>query len=352
MTLSLENSNTHVQDDSTLNNNTTLISNESSLPKESQIKEKPKVYRDPFGNVISAPITKPDESKAKDTALNNGNEITQDNIKPTSSLALKTSSLNPQSNQDQDLRTLDTQGASINVAVVYFSVPEDIKSTDVDVLSGASKILLDDAKEQGTVEYLAHIISDKMQGKVFKLETINPYPTNHQELVKLTAQHKDNEYRPDISLSPEFNPSDFDVIFVGYPIWWHELPMPLYSFFEDYDLSGKTIIPFCIHGGSRPFKTFAYISIVEPNAQVIINNGLVLNRNKVASKGVQSIEKWLEKIKTQVLMPKYGHLKHFASAPKQENDLNQEQAQYSSSPLSTSPNEQPEQNPSSIQTTN
>ena len=292
-----------------------VATSDSDTPKETQIKEKAKVYRDPFGNVIASPLKKGDNKSANN---DQENVITEDNIKPTSSLGHKKSSLSADDNQATTQS--NNQVAKLKVAVVYFSVPEQTENQDVDVLSGASKILTKDQKEQGTVEYLAKLINEHMQGQLFELKNVNDYPRVHQALISQTAKEKDTKAHPQISLSPDFNPSDFDLIFIGYPIWWHDLPMPLYSFFDDWDLSGKTIIPFCTHGGNRPYKTFALIAHHEPNAQVVVTNGLVVNRYKVPLKGEAIVQKWLNKINTNVIMPKYSHLQTVLSpAPTQSS---------------------------------
>ena len=77
------------------------------------------------------------------------------------------------------------------------------------------------------------------------------------------------------------NLDQYDTILLGYPNWWADMPMPLYSFLEEYDFSGKTIIPFITHGGSRASQTIKAISDLQPNATVS-SNALVLSRNDVA----------------------------------------------------------------------
>lgn len=63
--------------------------------------------------------------------------------------------------------------------------------------------------------------------------------------------------------------ADYDIIFLGYPNWWGDMPMPLYSFLDEYDLSGKTIIPFCTSGGSALSDTVNAIRNAEPDAAVM-----------------------------------------------------------------------------------
>lgn len=254
-------------EDNALNNQST------NTPKESQIKEKGKVYRDPYGNRISAPHQSHSE---KDNEAN-----LEDHIRPTSSLSLKKA----------DVATLATKP---NIAVVYFSSPEDINSTDVDVLSGASLVKDSDYGQIGTVAYLANLINEQVHGKLFAIKRLEDYPKEHDDLVFIAANELDNKARPPLKIDPNFDPSSFDIIFLGYPIWWYDLPMSLYSFFDKYDLSGKTIIPFCTHGGNRPYKTFALIAHNEPNAQVTINSGLIINRYDVPQQGKSLVTKWLK----------------------------------------------------------
>ncbi|MFR5787297.1 MAG: flavodoxin [Christensenellales bacterium] len=87
------------------------------------------------------------------------------------------------------------------------------------------------------------------------------------------------------------NFDQYDTIFIGYPTWWYDLPMVMYSFFDEYDFSGKTIIPFNTHNGSRFSGTIQTIEQLEPNATVIENGFTVNERN--AAKSQSDIDKWL-----------------------------------------------------------
>jgi len=87
------------------------------------------------------------------------------------------------------------------------------------------------------------------------------------------------------------NLDDYDVIFIGYPIWWYTMPQAMYSFFEEYDFSGKTIIPFDTHYGSGNGGTFRRIAELEPDAEV--KEGLAVHQNSVSSSR-QTVVEWLE----------------------------------------------------------
>lgn len=86
----------------------------------------------------------------------------------------------------------------------------------------------------------------------------------------------------------------YDIILLGYPNWWADLPMPVYSFLESYDFSSKTIIPFITHGGSRASRTVETIAELQPDA-LVYDNALVLSRNDVAS-STDDVTAWITNI--------------------------------------------------------
>lgn len=117
-------------------------------------------------------------------------------------------------------------------------------------------------------------------GDLFAIETVQQYPGTHNDLLEFAYNEKSDNARPKLSGHIE-NPEKYDYIFVGYPNWNADLPMPLYSFFEEYDFSGKTIIPFVTHGGSSFSGTINTIKKLEPDATVI-KSGLSISRNNVS----------------------------------------------------------------------
>ena len=87
------------------------------------------------------------------------------------------------------------------------------------------------------------------------------------------------------------NLDTYDTIFLGYPNWWGDMPMILYSFLEEYDLSGKTVIPFNTHGGSGFSDTISTISQLQPNA-IVLQGGLSISRNNI-QEAEPNILSWL-----------------------------------------------------------
>jgi len=173
------------------------------------------------------------------------------------------------------------------VLVAYFTVPE---ADGVDASSGASRII-DNGHLYGNTEYVARIVSEATGGDLFAIKTVQTYPGGHKELVDAAKKEAEAKIRPEL-FSHIRNLKDYDVVFVGYPNWWYDMPMPLYTFFEEYDFSGKTVIPFCTHGGSRFSQSVKTITELEKNATVI--QGPSVSRDNMAT-AKDNVLKWLQK---------------------------------------------------------
>lgn len=161
------------------------------------------------------------------------------------------------------------------VLIAYFSVME---TDGVDTVAGASRVAVD-GEALGNNEYIAQMIQHETGGDLFAIETVQDYPTTHDPLLEFAYDEKADNARPELATQIE-NPDSYDVIFLGYPNWNADLPMPLYTFLEEYDFGGKTIIPFTTHGGSGFSGTIQTISELQPNATVI-SDGLSISRNSV-----------------------------------------------------------------------
>lgn len=117
------------------------------------------------------------------------------------------------------------------------------------------------------------------------------YPGDGGKLIDFAAEEQDANARPELTTHIE-NLEDYDVVFVGYPNWWYDLPMVMYSFFDAYDFSGKTIIPFNVHNGSRFSNTIETIAELEPGATVIEDGFTVSERN--VAKAAGDVAEWLD----------------------------------------------------------
>lgn len=183
----------------------------------------------------------------------------------------------------------ETAEENSKILVCYFSFPE---TDSTDASSSASRVVID-GEMKGAMQYMAEIISDTTGGDMFRIETIQDYPGTHEPLVDQAADEKADSARPELSTHIE-NLDAYDTIFIGYPNWWADMPMPLYTFLEEYDFSGKTIIPFNSHGGSRFSNTIETIASYEPNANVIID-GFTVSRDDVANVEADLVE-WVRNL--------------------------------------------------------
>lgn len=102
--------------------------------------------------------------------------------------------------------------------------------------------------KKGNTHIVAEIIAAETEADMFHIETINPYPANYNECIKVAKREKQSKARPEIK--GDVRVEDYDVIFLGYPNWWGEMPMAVYTFIEKHNWQNKIVIPFCTHEGS------------------------------------------------------------------------------------------------------
>lgn len=153
-----------------------------------------------------------------------------------------------------------------------------------------SDILIVYFSETGNTEILAELIHEQVGGDMFRIEPVTPYPQG-EELFDYTKAEQDNDERPEISGSVE-NMEQYDTVFIGYPIWWYEVPQIIKTFLDDYDLSGKKVIPFNTHEGSRDGGTYDYIAEQEPDAEVL--EGLPIRGGDMQKDQSETVQNWLE----------------------------------------------------------
>lgn len=183
-------------------------------------------------------------------------------------------------------------GNTSDTLVVYFSMPE---TTDPDNMTEeeANSTVVINGGVLGNTQYVAYVIQETTGADMFRIEPETPYPTDHETLVDLAAEEQDQNACPALNASIE-NFDQYDTVFVGYPNWWGDMPMILYTFFEEYDFFGKTIIPFNTHGGSGFSNTISTITELEPEA-FVDQEGFTVSRNNV-QEAEPDILSWLNEL--------------------------------------------------------
>lgn len=156
----------------------------------------------------------------------------------------------------------------------------------------AGNVLIVYFSQTGNTETVANIIHDNVGGDIVKLETTEAYSSDYDELVDYAQQEQQEDAGPELSTVIE-NIEQYDTIFLGYPNWWGDMPMAIYTFLDTYDLSGKTIAPFITHGGSGLSGTPENIQEEELNASV--TEGLAIDGDE-ASDSSEDVVEWLNSL--------------------------------------------------------
>lgn len=182
--------------------------------------------------------------------------------------------------------TVSVPTDSDKILIAYFTAAEN---SGVDAVASASVTDID-GSAVGLTRAVADMIQDETGGELFSIRTSEVYPANRDELIDYAAQEQEEDARPQLTSHID-NLDQYDVIFVGYPNWWADLPMAVYSFFDEYDFSGKTIIPFNVHNGSQFSGTIETIQELEPDANVI-ENGFTVSEQEAAD-AAGDVASWL-----------------------------------------------------------
>lgn len=181
-----------------------------------------------------------------------------------------------------------------NILIAYFSrVGNTDFPEDVDAVSSAS-LLRKDGELYGNTQYVAALIQQATGGDLFLIKTEEKYPADYDETDQLGGKENKERSRPALASHVD-GMSGYDLIYLGYPNWYYDMPMAVYAFLEEYDLSGKTIIPFVTSGGSGFSKSISEIQNLQPNAEVL-TEGYKVTHSKVDGVTLEDIEQWLDSL--------------------------------------------------------
>jgi len=167
------------------------------------------------------------------------------------------------------------------------------------------KILIVYLSRTNNTKAVAEIIHQQVGGKLVALELQNPYPENYKATVNKVAKENGMFYLPLLKTKVD-NVDQYDIIFIGFPTWGMQLPPPMKSFLHQYDLAGKTIIPFNTNAGYGIGSTFQTVRTLCPKSKVLdgftVTGGIERDRQLLVIKGdyeikVQAdVKKWLAKL--------------------------------------------------------
>lgn len=184
------------------------------------------------------------------------------------------------------------EAANSNILIAYFTYGENAKlPADVDASASAS-IQIFNGEITGNAGVMARMIAEASGGDLFSIQTAQPYPDNYEDTIEVGQSEKSDGVRPELATHIE-NLDQYDTIFVGFPNWWYGMPMVMYSFFDEYDFSGKTLIPFCTSGGSAFSDAIEEIRDMEPEATVL--DGLHIGSSSVTD-GESRVNEWVDEL--------------------------------------------------------
>lgn len=144
----------------------------------------------------------------------------------------------------------------------------------------------------GNTEVIAKKIQELTAGNIFKINTVKSYPEDYTETTNEAQEEKTENARPEL-IEKIDEMDSYDVIYIGYPIWWGTMPMAVFTFLESYDFSGKTIVPYCTHEGSGMGSSERDIKRLCPNARVL--SGLAIRGGSV-DRADKDVANWLRKL--------------------------------------------------------
>ncbi|MGN0033582.1 MAG: flavodoxin [Candidatus Limimorpha sp.] len=148
---------------------------------------------------------------------------------------------------------------------------------------------------KGNTHIIAEMIAENTDGKLFEISPVKEYPETYNVCVEQAKKEKEESARP--AIKSDIAVEDYDIVFIGYPNWWGDIPMAVYTFIEKHQWKGKTVIPFCTHEGSGLSDTERYIANACKGATV--KSGLAIKGSTAQNKQEQarkSVDQWLENL--------------------------------------------------------
>lgn len=164
----------------------------------------------------------------------------------------------------------DKSSFNIGIRLVRNAVsgPDSVVSTGKEnTESIGERVLIAYFSWGGNTEGIAEEIQSQTGADLFEITLVNPYSTDYNTVLDEAQRDQNEQARPELATHVE-NMEEYDTILLGYPNWWASIPMPIASFLEEYDFSGKTIIPFCSHGGGRFGQSLTAIAKLTPDADM------------------------------------------------------------------------------------
>lgn len=165
--------------------------------------------------------------------------------------------------------TAEQAASGSNILIAYFTwaentVVEDPSAIDVDATTSASVLM------PGNAGKLADWIWQEVGGDLFSIRVADPYSSDYDACLERASEELASDARPALVTHVE-NMDQYDIVFLGFPNWWYTIPMPVRTFLDEYDFSGKTIVPFVTHGTGGFARTLVDLEAALPDSVTILD---------------------------------------------------------------------------------
>ncbi|OQP60057.1 flavodoxin [Niastella vici] len=177
--------------------------------------------------------------------------------------------------------------------------------TTMDSTYYRNKILIVYLSRTNNTKVIAEIIHQKVGGTLVPLKLEKPYPENYQATVQQVVTENETGYLPPLKTKID-SIQNYDIVFLGFPTWDMKMPPPMKSFLHQYDLSGKTVIPFNTNAGYGTGSGFQTVKELCPNSKVlegfeikggVERDGIFLSiKNERRTEAERKVQQWLKKI--------------------------------------------------------
>lgn len=183
------------------------------------------------------------------------------------------------------------EGSAGQNLIVYFSRWGNTGyEENVDATTSASIII--DQDTFGTTEYVARMIQEETGGELHFIQTQESYPVDFDELREQNHREMDEGYLP-LLVESDLDLSQYDTVFIGYPVWAGDVPQAVLSFLNAHSLSGKKIVPFCTHEGYGAGSSYQTLKQASPDA--VVEDGLAIEASDVPN-AEESVKEWLDSL--------------------------------------------------------
>lgn len=187
--------------------------------------------------------------------------------------------------------TLDSsETGQEHILIAYFTWADNTDTTEeggVDATTSASVAV------PGNTAKMAAWIQEYVGGELFPIIVTEPYPGDYDECLERAADEKAENARPQLANHLD-SIEDYDIVFLGFPNWWYTAPMAVFSFIEEYDFSGKTVVPFCSHGtGGLAGSVNDVIAALPDSAEVLEPIGIY---REDVEQSQSAIHSWLDSL--------------------------------------------------------